>query len=132
MSVMRSIMAPMQNCDRRNASAMSRFPRNAKWARSNSARFPRLLSNGTHQPPSPSGRAYSCLTSRREIANHGLSGGFQDGLLRLQVGVHPSMLTGTKRRLVKMREDALLMLLIVMPIMVAILAFGSVALFHLG
>ena len=50
----------------------------------------------------------------------------------MQVGVHPSMLTGTKRRLVNMREDALLMLLIVMPIMVAILAFGSVALFHLG
>ena len=30
-----------------------------------------------------------------------------------------------------MREDALLMLLIVMPIMVAILAFGSVVFFHL-
>jgi hypothetical protein len=73
-----------------------------------------------------------CLTSRREIANLGLSDGFRDGSLRLQVGAHPSMLTGTKRRLVNMREDALLMLLLVMPIMVAILAFGSVALFHLG
>jgi hypothetical protein len=41
------------------------------------------------------------------------------------------MLTGTKRRLVNMREDAVLMLLIVMPILVSILAFGSVALFHL-
>jgi hypothetical protein len=48
------------------------------------------------------------------------------------LGVHPSMLTSTKRRLVNMREDALLMLLIVMPIMVAVLAFGSVALFQLG
>jgi hypothetical protein len=73
----------------------------------------------------------SCLTSRREVANHGPSGGFQDGSLRLQVGAHPSMLIGIKRRLVNMCEDALLMLLIVMPIMVAILAFGSVALFHL-
>jgi hypothetical protein len=59
------------------------------------------------------------------------SGGFQDGSLRLQAGAHPSILTSTKWRLVNMREDALLMLLIVMPIMVAILAFGSVALFHL-
>ena len=41
------------------------------------------------------------------------------------------MLTGIKRRLVNMREDALLMWLIIMPIVVAILAFGSVALFHL-
>jgi hypothetical protein len=41
------------------------------------------------------------------------------------------MLTGTKPRLVNMREDALLVLLIVMPITVAIPAFGSVALFHL-
>jgi hypothetical protein len=49
----------------------------------------------------------------------------------LQAGAHLDMLTATKRRLVNMREDALLMLLIVMPIMVAILAFGSVALFHL-
>jgi hypothetical protein len=56
---------------------------------------------------------------------------FQDGSLRLQAGAHPSMLNGTKRRLVNMRGDAVLMLLIVMPILVAILAFGSVALFHL-
>ena len=49
----------------------------------------------------------------------------------MQAGAHPSMLTGTKRRLVNMRGDAVLMLLIVMPILVAILAFGSVALFHL-
>ena len=49
----------------------------------------------------------------------------------MQAGAHPSMLTSTKRRLVNMREDAVLMLLIVMPILVAILAFGSVALFHL-
>ena len=41
------------------------------------------------------------------------------------------MLNSTKRGLVNLREDALLMLLIVMPIKVAILAFGSVALFHL-
>jgi hypothetical protein len=67
----------------------------------------------------------------REIANHAPSGGFQDDSLRLQVGAHPGMLTGIKRRLVNMREDALLMWLIVMPIMVTILAFGSVALFHL-
>jgi len=82
-------------------------------------------------PSSCPGAPSSCLTSRREIANHGPSGGFQDGSLRLRVGAHPSMLTGTKRRLVNMREDALLMLLIVMPIMVAILAFGSVVFFHL-
>ena len=49
----------------------------------------------------------------------------------MQAGAHPSILTSTKWRLVNMREDALLMWLIVMPIMVTILAFGSVALFHL-
>jgi hypothetical protein len=86
---------------------------------------------GAGLAPSCPGAPSLCLTSRREIANHGPGSGFQDGPLRLQVGAHPSMLTGTKRRLANMREDALLMLLIVMPIMVAILAFGSVALFHL-
>ena len=50
---------------------------------------------------------------------------------RAKPSAHPSMLTGTKPRLVNMREDALLVLLIVMPITVAIPAFGSVALFHL-